>query len=60
MAVEFVTLLTEYNDPKIPKRIMGELKYRLQTTLCREKLNGVFLMNKQNELFDNQSYWRLS
>jgi hypothetical protein len=59
MAIEFVTLLSEYNNRKISRRMMGEIKYRLQSTICSEKLTGVFLMNKRNELFDSQNYWNL-
>jgi len=62
MALEFVTLLNDYNKkrPKISKRMLREIKYRMPSSLCNEKLNGVFLMNKRNELFDNQTYWVLT
>jgi|GEM_PF-2652503 len=59
MAIEFVTLLNEHNTSSISKRMMSEIKYRLPSSLCSEKLNGLFLLSKRNELFDTQTYWRL-
>ncbi|MDD3013710.1 MAG: hypothetical protein PHC34_08425 [Candidatus Gastranaerophilales bacterium] len=59
MAIEFVTLISDYENPTISRRMMREIKYRLPSYLSSEKLNGVFLMGKRNELFDTQSYWKL-
>lgn len=61
MAIEFVTLLNEYNNNnKISRRMFGEIKYRLQSTLCGEQVYGVFILKKRDELFDNQNYWILN
>jgi hypothetical protein len=59
MAVQFATLLNDYANSSISRRMMSEIKYRLPSYLCREKVQNVFITGKRNELFDTQTYWRL-